>query len=78
MPVESDRRQVLVVISDGQADDKKASRRSVERLRASGWQVYGIAIGSKDAEELYKPDSRRVDDPTMLPDAIQNLIETNL
>lgn len=76
--IESDRRKVLVVLSDGEADDTDASRRSVERLRKNGWQVFGIAIGSTAAEELYSPDSKRVDDPKNLPEAIQTLIQSNL
>jgi Mg-chelatase subunit ChlD len=78
LATEPDRRKILVVLSDGEADDKTAARASVNRLRAKDWQVYGIAIGSKDAEVLYEPDSRRVDDPTKLPEAIQTLIQSNL
>lgn len=78
LTIESDRRKVLVVVSDGEADDTDASLASVKRLRKNGWLVFGVAIGSEAAEKLYAPDSQRVDDPTHLPDAIKKLIEANL
>ncbi len=78
LPDEPDRRRILIVLSDGEADDSAAARRSIERLRAKGWSVYGIAIGSEAAETLYAPDSKRVDDPTLLPEAFGTLVEETL
>lgn len=78
IPIEPDRKQILIVISDGKADDKIASRASVERLRKDGWHVYGVSIGSEDAVQLYAPDSERIDDPAGLPAMLQRLIERTL
>jgi hypothetical protein len=71
-------KQILIVVSDGLADDPTASRASVERLRKDGWQVYGVSIGSDAAVELYKPDSQRIDDPTQLPKMIKTLLERTI
>lgn len=76
--IATDRRKILVMVADGEADDKEAARASVERLRHKGWQVYGISIGSDAAVELYKPTSRRIDDPSTLPTTMQQLIQETL
>jgi hypothetical protein len=78
LPVDPDRRQNIVVIADGEADDTPACEDLVRQLRAAGWNVFGIAIGSEAAEKLYAPDSRRVDDPNDLTKAMKSLIEANL
>ena len=78
LPAEPDRKQILIVVSDGQADDKAASRASVLRLRQQGWHVYGVSIASPDAVQLYAPDSQRIDDPAQLPAMLQSLIERTL
>lgn len=73
-----DRARTLVVISDGEADDPELARSKVEQLRRAGWRVYGVSIGSDAAVELYAPDSRRVDDPALIPSVIRRLIEGTL
>jgi hypothetical protein len=78
MPIEADRKQVLIVVSDGEADNVEASRASVLRLRQNGWHVFGVAIGSRAAEKLYEPYSRLIDDPSNLPDVLQSFIESTL
>lgn len=76
--IPADRRKIVVMVADGEADNTTAARASVDRLRQKGWQVYGISIGSDAAVELYKPTSRRVDDPTTLPSAMQQLIQETI
>lgn len=72
------RQRILIVVSDGKADDKVASQASIERLRQKGWQVFGISIGSDDAVELYSPHSHRIDDPKDLPASLSDLIAKTL
>ncbi len=72
---------LTVVVSDGETYDpitggtSVCTRAVVDRLRGKGWFVYGISIGSNEAEDLYKPTARRVDDPAKLPTTIQSFIE---
>jgi hypothetical protein len=47
-------------------------------LRGQGWFVYGISIGSDEAERLYSPTARRVDDPSKLPETIHSFIEATI
>jgi hypothetical protein len=78
LPDESDRRRIMIVVSDGESDDATRARRSVDRLRGKGWFVYGISIGSDEAENLYRPTARRVDDPNAVPETIQTFIEATI
>lgn len=78
MPSEPDRRRILIVVSDGEADDVTASRRSVDLLREQGWLVYGVAIGSTAAERLYAPHSKLINDPNELPAVLQSFIESTI
>ena len=81
--VESGRRKILIAVSDGGSNDgnqdtSARARRSIDKLRGQGWFVYGISIGSDDAEALYKPTARRVDDPGNLPKTIHGFIEATI
>jgi hypothetical protein len=78
IPTDDDRRQILIVVSDGQSDDSARARRSIDTLRGKGWFVYGISIGSDAAEHLYRPTAKRVDNPEKLPETIQKFIETTI
>ncbi len=78
LPDEDDRRRILIVVSDGESDDPARARRAVDRLRGKGWFVYGVSIGSDDAENLYRPTAKRVDDPALLPQAIQTFLEATI
>jgi Mg-chelatase subunit ChlD len=81
--VEPDRRRILIAVSDGGSNDgfndtSPRARRAIDKLRGKGWFVYGISIGSDEAEALYKPTARRVDDPAKLPETIQGFIESTI
>jgi len=78
LKAEKDRRQIVVVVSDGGSDNPGRARQSVDRLRGQDWLVYGISIGSNEAEELYKPTAKRCDDPEKLPEVIYKLIEATI
>ena len=83
LPHDSDRRRILIAVSDGGSTDgyqntSARARRAIDRLRGQGWFVYGISIGSDEAEQLYRPTARRVDDPSKLPGTIGNFIEATI
>lgn len=78
LPPEQDRSRILVVVSDGEADNPSLARTKIEQLRREGWKVYGISIGSDAAVQLYAPHSQRVDDPSLLPDLMKQLIQETL
>lgn len=78
LPIEHDRQQILIVVCDGEADDKVLSRKHIEHLRTNGWRVYGISIDSDAAVELYAPHSERIDDPALLPETLERLIGETL
>lgn len=77
-PDEPGRRRILVMVADGQADDKARCIESTRHLRNRHWEVYGISIGSDDAVALYAPHSRRVDDPARIPETFARFIEETL
>ena len=80
-PVEPDRQRIIIVVTDGEPNSKKdipTTRESIGRLRAKGWHIYGVSIGSDAAVQLYAPDSQRIDDPAELPATVQSLIERTL
>lgn len=78
LPPEPDRTRTLIFVADGEADNPALARQRIEQLRRSGWRVYCIAIGSEAAVQLFAPHSRRVDDPSLLPDVMKELIEETL
>ncbi len=82
LEIDSDRRKIMIVVSDGGSngapDAQGRTRRAVDKLRGQGWFVYGISIGSDEAENLYKPTARRVDDPAELPKTIHDFIEATI
>lgn len=72
---DSDRRRIIIVMSDGESDNKDEAIKALNRLRAQpNTFVFGISIGSDDAVELYKPHSQRVDNPRDLPEKMRRLI----
>jgi Mg-chelatase subunit ChlD len=80
---EPDRRRIVIAVSDGGSNDgardtSPRARRAIDALRGQGWFVYGISIGSNEAETLYSPTARRVDDPSKLPETIQSFIEATI
>lgn len=78
LPKDSDRRQIVIVMTDGESDNSPRARRSIDSIRGKGGFVYGIGIGSDEAKALYQPTSRRVDDPTKLPETIATFIEATI
>ncbi len=78
LKAESDRRQIVIVVSDGGSNNAGRARQSVDRLRSQGWLVYGVSIGSNEAEALYAPTAKRVDDPAKLPEEIYKFIEATI
>jgi Mg-chelatase subunit ChlD len=80
---EPDRRRIVIAVSDGGSNDgmhdtSARARRAIDNLRGQGWFVYGISIGSDEAENLYSPTARRVDDPSKLPETIHSFIEATI
>ena len=75
LPKASDRRRVVVVVSDGGSDERERATKAIKKLRDDNWEVIGISIGSNEAEELYSPTSKRTDNPAELPSTIKKLIE---
>ncbi len=78
IPRESDRKRVIMVVSDGESNDPDAASAAIRRLRDQGDVVFGIGIGSNAASKLYAPLGRRVDNPNDLPDVVQSFIESTL
>lgn len=78
LKAENDRRQIVIVVSDGGSNDPGRARQAVDRLRGQDWLVYGVSIGSNEAERLYAPTAKRVDDPAKLPEEIYKFIEATI
>jgi nitric oxide reductase activation protein len=82
----SDTRRIMVSISDGSPCVKlsttvhyagsgvHATKRSVEELRAMGWIVIGVEIGTHFAERIYGDRwLLKISDPSKLPDRIAEM-----
>jgi hypothetical protein len=78
LKIDGDRRKIVMVITDGESGSPGEAMRVIAELRANGWLVYGIGIGSDAAANLYKPTARRVDDPALLPETIKTFIEDTI
>lgn len=78
IPVESDRKRIVIAVSDGESDDSDRAAHAIQRLKQQGVEVFGVGIGSDAATRLYAPSSRRVDNPSDLPDVLQSFIESTL
>lgn len=74
LDIEPGRRKIAVFLADGEADNPEACEQSLIRLRAKGWQIYGVSIGSDAAVKLFAPTSRRIDDPALLPKVMKELV----
>lgn len=75
IPKASDRRRVVIVVTDGQSARPEYAEAAIKKLRDQGVLVYGVSIGADDATTLYAPFGKRVDDATKLPDVLQEFIE---
>lgn len=75
---DSERKQIIIVVTDGESDEPMRAKKAIDQLRSKGWLVYGISIGSYAAVNLYSPTSKRIDDPKLLPKAIKELIEETI
>lgn len=75
LPPDRDRQRVIVVVSDGESNDPHRTAAAIHQLRQQGAFVYGVAIGSPAAEQLYAPNATLIKDPTELPKTMQTFIE---
>ena len=75
LPVDPERKQIVVTITDGEATDVNESLTGIQLLRNNGWQVYGVSIMSDAAVRLYAPTSQRINDVDELPHALTTLLE---
>ena len=78
IPLESDRKRVVIIATDGGSDDDERSLQAQARLRQQGVSMFCISINSDEAVELYRPDATRVDDAKDLPDAFEAFVESTL
>lgn len=78
LKADHERRQIVMVVSDGESHDAGRAKKAIDRLRADGWFVYGISIGSEAAVRLYQPTSKRIDDPSLLPETVRKFIEDTI
>jgi hypothetical protein len=73
LPVDSDRHQVLIVVSDGEFDENGR----IATLRNKGWKVFDLSIQADEAVRMFAPDGRLITDPAELPHAMTELIKEN-
>ncbi|WP_336659520.1 vWA domain-containing protein [Leucobacter sp. USHLN153] len=74
----TERRRIVLLVSDGGSNDPAAAARELRALRAAGVEVHGIGVGSDDVTHRYAPTSRRIDEPGEIAAAILDLIEREL
>lgn len=82
LPHDKDRRRIVIAISDGGSngapDARSRARHAIERLRSDGVFAYGISIGSDEAEQLYRPTAKMLEDPSKLPETIAGFLEATI
>ncbi|MBW1987593.1 MAG: VWA domain-containing protein, partial [Deltaproteobacteria bacterium] len=72
-------RKILVCITDGDPDEWKMTRESIDRCRASGIEVYGVGIMHDRVKGLFgKRDSVVIDQLSELPDKLFKLLAKRL
>jgi hypothetical protein len=79
---DKDRRQIVIAVSDGGSngapDARSRARSAIEQLRKNGAYAYGISIGSDEAEQLYRPTAKMLEDPSKLPETIASFLEATI
>ncbi len=72
-----ERRRVVILVSDGGTDDSARAHTRLQGLRAAGVKVFGIGIRTSDLVTRFAPDGIRLDDPTLLPLVLEELIRAS-
>ena len=79
LPHDQDRQRIVIVVTDGKSNDHGAAQVAISQLRRDqNTVVYGVSIGSDDAEHLYAPNAKLINDPKDLPNVLQSFIETTV
>lgn len=79
LPHDQDRQRIVIVVTDGKSNDHGAAQAAISQLRRDqNTVVYGVSISSDDAEQLYAPNAKRINDPKDLPNVLQSFIETTI
>ena len=74
-----DRQRIIIVVTDGESNDRNAAYAAINQLRRDqNTVIYGVSIGSTAAEQLYAPNAKLIDDPKDLPNILQSFIETTI
>ncbi len=72
---ERPRKSIVVVVTDGGSSKPVRARETIDELRRLGVVVIGIGITDTNAEELYSPFGRTIDEPKKLPGVLIGEIE---
>jgi Mg-chelatase subunit ChlD len=72
------RKRLVIVLTDGESDNKDRASASIKALRSRGFLVHAISIGSPAAAQLYSPSGREIRDPGDLPAALIELLESEI
>ena len=79
LPRDHDRQRVIVVVTDGESNDRNAAYAAINQLRRDqNTVIYGVSIGSTAAEQLYAPNAKLIYGPKDLPNILQSFIETTI
>jgi von willebrand factor type A domain len=79
LPHDQDRQRIIIVVTDGASNNPDAAQAAISQLRRDqNTVVYGVSISSDDAEQLYAPNAKRINDPKDLPNVLQSFIETTI
>ena len=74
-----DRQRIIIVVTDGESNDRNAAYAAINQLRRDqNTVIYGVSIGSTAAEQLYAPNAKLIDDPKDLPNILQSFVETTI
>lgn len=74
-----DRQRIIIVVTDGESNDRNAAYAAINQLRRDqNTVIYGVSIGSTAAEQLYAPNAKLIDGPKDLPNILQSFIETTI
>lgn len=74
-----DRQRIIIVVTDGESNDRNAAYAAINQLRRDqNTVIYGVSIGSTAAEQLYAPNAKLIYGPKDLPNILQSFIETTI
>lgn len=70
--------KTIFMVTDGESSNMSRSRKAIEKLRETGWKVYGVIINSQAAEIVFGHDFVAIKSPDELAEAMAKLLNESI